>query len=527
MSAHVCYNPECDLGHNAAVVPKVDSWRHAAILPCVCRTLVLSCGAAQERGGHTRCDGTSKGTQVEDDEQEEIERVREWIGRLEAFGSALDDIEGDSATDFAGDALEAMQAAVMPHMVAARIPSMLLALEAASTVTRATTTVAMDWADTPDVRDRYTRDIAQQLVKSALNTVLSDSKRWLSEGLPASDEVQQRFSRAAKDMQDAQELLGKRNAEHDAQDAQATADPYGAILVHLDPSRSADAPIFEKVCSLTEDEDNCYRDAYERLRRMIDSELLEHISDESGRLCDVMMALLTDLRYNRIPIFDEDAWDEHRRKVRSALISFTAALYSHREQTVRAAKKTLNRGPEVQEVEKLFDELRKSSFEYGWLEELRGALQHGDINAFRWGFGASMNEEPVANVYMSQEFMLDFTRNSSSKKWLKRQELEDMETDPSVLDMIKAIQPLMGPLQEKLDKILYPNVADDVATVRELLSRYPHPNGVHALQNGPGFTRRKMCPPMSPLAPRVLSFVASYEPDDEGADDAVEDVTAP
>jgi hypothetical protein len=69
-------------------------------------------------------------------------------------------------------------------------------------------------------------------------------------------------------------------------------------------------------------------------------------------------------------------------------------------------------------------------------------------------------------------------------------------------------------------------VAKDVATVRELLRRYPHPNGLHALQNGSGFTRRNPWPPMSPLAPRVLSFVATYEPDDEGADDAG-DMAAP
>ncbi len=106
--------------------------------------------------------------------------------------------------------------------------------------------------------------------------------------------------------------------------------------------------------------------------------------------------------------------------------------------------------------------------------------------------------------------MLKFTSRSGNTPWLKRRELEDMNTDPSVLDMIKAIQPLMGPLQEKLDKILYPNVADNVVTVRELLSRYPHPNGLHALQSGPGFTRRNLSPPISPLAPRVLHFVATY-----------------
>ncbi|BCO67524.1 hypothetical protein MINTM007_21350 [Mycobacterium intracellulare] len=346
-----------------------------------------------------------------------------------------------------------------------------------------------------------------------------DHKPWLSDGLPPSDQIQQRFREVAMDVKDTMHAITQIRADMDAQDAEAEEDPYGAIFIHLDPSRS-DAPILEKVCSLTEDDDKRYRDAYERLRRMIDSELLEHISDENARFCDRIMAILIDLRDNKIGLFNEDAWDEHRRKVRSALISFTAALYSHREQTIREAKKTHNRGPEVQAVEKLFDELRKTSFEYGWLEEMRGALQHGDINAFSWGFGASMRGEPTANVYMSREFMLDFTRNSSQKKWLKRRELEAMKSDPSVLDMIKAIQPLMGPLQEKLDKILYPNVADDVATVRELLSRYPHPNGLHALQNGPGFTRRNPGPPMSPLAPRVLHFVSTYEPDEASGDDS-------
>lgn len=451
---------------------------------------------------------------MEDDEQEEIERVREWIGRLEAFTAALDDIEGDEATDFCDNACEAWQEAALPT-VTSPSPSALVIFEALTALAKAATTVWADWKDTPDVRDRYTRETAQQLVKDELDGVLSTYKPWLSDGLPPSDQIQQRFREVAGDVKAAMDTIAQMRAEMDAEDAEAEADPYGAIFVHLDPSRS-DAPIFEKVCSLTEEDDKRYRDAYERLRRMVDSELLEHISDESDRFCDQLMAVLTDLRDNRISLFDADAWDEHRRKVRSALISFTAALYIHREQTIRAAKKDFRRDSEqVQAVEKLFSDLRKASFDYGWLEELRGALQHGDINAFGWGFGASMHAEPTANVYMKRQFMLDFTAQSAQRKWLKRQELEDRESDPSVLDMIKAIQPLMGPLQEKLDRILYPNAGEDAATVRELLSRYPHPQGLHALQNGSGFTRRNMWPNMSPLAPRVLAFAANYqaEPD--------------
>jgi hypothetical protein len=455
---------------------------------------------------------------TEEDDQEEVELVRDWIGRLEAFASSLDDIEGDDATDFCDNACEAWQHIAMSS-VTQQNPAALLIFEALNALAKASTTVIMDWADTPDVRDRYTRETAQQLVKDVLGGVGSISERWLSEGLPSADEIQQRFTAVTADIKESMDVLGKRTAEMDGQDAEAAADPYGAILIYDDPNRDPSL-IFEKVFPLTEDEDKRYRDAYERLRRMVDSELLEHISDESKRFCDQLIAVLTDLRDNQISLFDADAWDEHRRKVRSALISFTAALQIHQEQTINAAKKTFGRKtPQLAAVEQLFTDLRKSSFEYGWLEEMRDALQHGDINAFKWGFGASMRGEPTANVYMSREFMLKFTSRAGNKPWLKRRELQDMDSDPSVLEMIKAIRPLMGPFQEKLDKIMYPNVTEDVATVRELLSRFPGRQGLHALQNGPGFTRRNLGPPISPLAPRVLHFVATFEPDAQDEQD--------
>jgi hypothetical protein len=71
----------------------------------------------------------------------------------------------------------------------------------------------------------------------------------------------------------------------------------------------------------------------------------------------------------------------------------------------------------------------------------------------------------------------------------------------------------MGPLQEKLDKILYPNVAEDAATVRELIGRFEGREGLYALQNGPGFTRLNLMPPLTRLAPRVLHFADTYQAD--------------
>ena len=64
----------------------------------------------------------------------------------------------------------------------------------------------------------------------------------------------------------------------------------------------------------------------------------------------------------------------------------------------------------------------------------------------------------------------------------------------------------MNPLQERLDTILYPNKAEDAATVRALIGRFGGREGTYYLQTGPGFTRRRLAPPLMELEPRVLHF---------------------
>jgi hypothetical protein len=66
-------------------------------------------------------------------------------------------------------------------------PAALIIVQAFGAMTQVMKTVALDWVDTPDVRDRLTRDGAQQLLEDALEGILSNSKRWLSEGLPSAE----------------------------------------------------------------------------------------------------------------------------------------------------------------------------------------------------------------------------------------------------------------------------------------------------------------------------------------------------
>ncbi|MEW1738605.1 hypothetical protein AB0346_21905 [Nocardia beijingensis] len=444
--------------------------------------------------------------------QEDIAQVRNWVGQLDQFVASLGGLEGDTPVDFCESAMDVWKDWVSPDTAPPPTsPAMVVIAETLRALVQVTTAVMMDYANTSDARDRMTRAAAQNSLQDALDGIVRDSHRWLSEGLPPNDEIQQRIASAGAGIRAAQEAAQQQMDEDSAADAAAATDPYGAILGYRDPDVDA-AIIFTKVCSFTEDENKRYRDAYDRLRRMLDSELLRHISDESDRFCDVLIGVLTDLRERRISLVDEDAIDERRRRLRSALISFTSALHSHKDQSIRAVRDVFGRkNPQEQAVLDLFNDLLSRSFEYRWLVEMRDALLHGDINAFKYDFTARLRGEPAVNVYMDRDYMLHFTREARNKPWLKRSELEQLTSDPCVLDMINAIQPLMSELQEKLDAILYPNMADDAATVKELISRFNGRQGLYALQTGPGFTRRLWIPPYMTLAPRVLAFADNYD----------------
>jgi hypothetical protein len=159
-----------------------------------------------------------------DDDHGGMDNLRDWIDRLEAFASSLDHIEGESATDFADNTLEAWQHLALPHVTDVN-PSALVIFEGLNALADKSTVVIVDWADTPAVRDRYTRDSAQRLMEDALRAVLSNCKGWLIGSPSSADEIQQRFAFVAADLKQSMEVFGKRTAEMDAADPEAAADP--------------------------------------------------------------------------------------------------------------------------------------------------------------------------------------------------------------------------------------------------------------------------------------------------------------
>ena len=186
----------------------------------------------------------------------------------------------------------------------------------------------------------------------------------------------------------------------------------------------------------------------------------------------------------------------------------TRALHAHHEQSVKTATQAFGyHSPQAKAVERLFDDVKKSSFEYHWLDALHEPMQRGESAAVRYQFTARRHGEPDVDVHMDRDYMAQFA--TSKKKRLRPDELIMMAADPSVLDMIKAVQPQVNSLQGQLDAILYPNVAEDVAVVKELIVRFGGQKGLDALHTAPGSINKPWMPPH--LSPRVLSFVRTFE----------------
>ncbi|UXA15090.1 hypothetical protein KXD97_15870 [Mycobacterium sp. SMC-8] len=447
------------------------------------------------------------------DGNSDAEVLRRWLDHLAQFISSLDEIEGDDDPfDFIENAMEAYQGGVSPDTAPSPTsPAMLIIVESMRTLAQAMNSATGDFYETPDARDRVTRAVAQQSLARALNGVRQEGESWLAEVMPTAEQVRQRIALTGAAFTAALDAGAQQMAEMDEEDAEAEADPYGAMLLHSDPSRS-DAPILEKVCSFTEAEHKRYADAHRALEKMLEGDLYLHVSDECARLCDVLAGIVLDLHSRRLSLTNTGSMDERRRQMRSALISFTNALQIHEEQTIKRAEETFGRyAAQTRKIRKLFSDLKKTSFDYRWLRVQGDVLQHVDINGFKYSINDSLDGPPEVIVEVDRQALLEYTNRSWNQPWMKRKELQDMDSDPSVQTMIQNIQPLMNEMHTEITKLLFPNVARDVAIVKELIGRFEGRRGMYAMSTGPGFTRRRRTLQFSPLATHVLAFADNYE----------------
>ncbi|WP_431231168.1 hypothetical protein ACQ856_16125 [Mycolicibacterium psychrotolerans] len=403
-----------------------------------------------------------------------------WTDRLDAFCAALDAIDADDPFDYCADAWEIWQGAAAADPPPHDDPAILVVLGTLQALAHAMTSATLDYYRTADVRDRMTASAMHTSIKRCLGTLRRECGRWLHEGGPPADEIDARTITMVTSLQ--------------ASGARPTVDT---------------GITFDKVCALTNSENKRYREAYGRLRTMVNRESLQHIIIASETLTDVVTGIVLDLQTTHGSTFDERINDERRRKIGSALAAVTAALHNHRQRSVASASKAFgHNSPQARAVDALFDDLTESSFDYRWLSELNEWLQHDESNALRYQFTARRHREPDVDVHLNRQHMAA-RANRPGRRSPAPDKLAVLSRDPSVLDMIKGIQPKLTALQEQIDTILYPTVTEDVAAVKELIGRFGGEKGVNAVKSAPGSTHEPWTPPH--LSPRVLSFVRNFD----------------
>jgi hypothetical protein len=407
-------------------------------------------------------------------------RLGMWTDRLDAFRATLDAIDADDPFDYCAEAWEIWQGAAAADPPPASDPAVLVVLGALQALAHAMTSATLDYYRTADVRDRMTISAVHTSLKHCLGTLRRECGRWLDEGAPPANEINTRSTALVASLQ------------------ASGAGPTVETEI-----------MFDKVCALTNTENKRYREAYDRLRTMVNRDLLQHFTIESDTLSDVVTGIVLDLQTSHGSTFDEGITEERSRKIGDALTSVTSALHRHQQQSVENAAKAFGgNSMQAKAVNALFDDLKQSSFDYRWLSELHQWIAHDDGDALRFQFTGRRFGEPHVDAHLDRRHMA-VCANRPDKRWLAPNELAVMTRDPSVLDMIKAVQPKMNALQGQIDKIMYPTVAEDVAAVKELIGRFGGHKGLEALRSAPGSTHKPWSPPH--LSPRVLSFVRAFD----------------
>ncbi|MDA2892583.1 hypothetical protein PDG61_16810 [Mycolicibacterium sp. BiH015] len=435
-------------------------------------------------------------------DEEAANDLRRWVAWLDNYVADLPSLVGNEAIDFCEAAGERWHKALAERPPAPNSPAALLLLEVAKNFAQVSMAAALD--------ERITREAAQSSLIAALQGVRNDAQGWLANEVPTAEAIAARVEAVKTKFKQAQEAATNRIAEDEAADDYARAHPYGAILGYQDPTVEADI-IFTQVCEFTEDEHNRYAEAYDRLKRLLDQDLFSYVSDMSDSFVVVVGNVLREVQDQKFSLSNMEETHERIRRIRSALIAFTSALHSHQDQTLYQVKhKFGDQSVEHLAVRKLFNDTYSGSFAYRWLIELRHVMLHVNMDAFTVGMAARLHRDATIELGMSRYWM---SKSSGvMKKAYKRTELEAMTEDPSVLDMIKDLAPVFGPLQDEIDAVMFPatEVTQDAATVRELVTRFNGRQGLYALQTGPGFTRRFRTPAYSQLDPRVLAFADQY-----------------
>jgi hypothetical protein len=427
-----------------------------------------------------------------------VEQVRDWGVRFIALREALGGIEATTAVDFCESALDQLmqQVKLSPPLRGT----------AANVVVMDVMNVAVGLCAQSGVDEFLSAGDARLALIAAIGRAIGETEDWIASGLPNDAEIARRLESAATGMERSQKKLESTITARQAEDEAASK--YGAVLGYTDPTVDAKV-IYTQVCEFSSDEHERYSTAYKRLTKKLNRDLLRYVQDSVGMFLDFREQALAALVDGSFPMHDPDLSDDFAHRIRSAALTASNAFHIHQMQTYWAAQHEFGKSsPEFAKLTELFHGLYSGCHGYRWLLELRHTMLHISMEAVSLRIAVEVNHDPTVAVAMDRAWIKE--SSGVMDKAYKRTELLAMTSDPSVVAMIDEAMPALTEVQDEIDKALFPYLADDAATVRELIARFQGRRGTYALQLGPGFTPRQRIPPMRQLSPRVLGYAEGY-----------------
>ncbi|RQO51903.1 hypothetical protein DBV08_01940 [Rhodococcus sp. KBW08] len=426
------------------------------------------------------------------------EQVRDWGLRLSALRDALGEIEATTAIDFCELAL-----AQLKEQVKLSPP---LRGTAANILVMDVMNVSVGFCARSGIEEDLSASDARLAITATIDRAIGEIEGWIASSLPNDAEIARRFDSATTGMEESKEELESTVAARHAEDDAASK--HGAVLGYSDPTVDAKV-IYTQVCEFSSEEHERYSTAYQRLTKKLNRDLLRYVQDSVGVFREDRQQALVALADGSFPMHNPDLSDEFAHRIRSATLTASNAFHIHQMQTYWAAQDSFGKpSTEYAKLTELFHGLYSGCHGYRWLLELRHTMLHISMEAASLRVAVEVDQDPTVAVTMDRGWMKE--SSGVMDKAYKRTELLAMTSDPSVVTMIDQALPALTTIQEQIDKVLFPDLAGDAATVRELIGRFQGRRGTYALQLGPGFTPRLRIPPMRRLSPRVLSYADGY-----------------
>ncbi|WP_067892853.1 hypothetical protein [Nocardia vaccinii] len=282
---------------------------------------------------------------------------------------------------------------------------------------------------------------------------------------------------------------------------------YSALLIREDPT-GATAAVFEPLHEFSGEEADRYGSAYTTVDQILNVNVFTYVKAMLGDLVRTIQQDMEELETGQHSPVSPDGIIKAGVRMRNSILSFCSSLHFHQEHNYKQIFIKFGEGSsEHKQMQKIFNRLFEKCPEYRLLYHLRHTMVHYAMDVVRISAGAALVDgEPKGWTDPKIDISAMIELNTELKeKYVEK--LRALPEDPSIIGLVPAAIKALVEANEKVIRILHPEVDAACATVREFDRLFGDRTGVRALSTG-----RTTAPPpplqfaYAPWASNVLQY---------------------